>query len=123
MGMTMRVSLPGYDATTDGTIDHYSIYADSDNILIKEKSRGSLGLDFNEVGTVSHNLGYIPFYLAFSPISTSGRYRISNSFDPVGGGWRAYCDTASFYIENRYGTSAGTISKYYIFYDNVGGSV
>jgi hypothetical protein len=123
MGMTMRVSLPGYDALTDGTIDHYSLYADTDNILIKEKARGTVGLDWDRDGTITHSLGYTPFYLVYSPITTSGRYRISNSFDPIGGGWRAYVDTASLYIYNGYGTSAGSISKYYIFYDNVGGTL
>lgn len=121
MAFTMRVSLPGYDALTDGTIDHYSLYADSDNVLIKEERRGTVALAYNSIGTISHNLGYLPFYLVYSEVSP-GRYRINNSFDPVGGGWRAYTGTANLVIENRYGT-AGTASRYYIFYDNVGSAI
>lgn len=118
MAFTMRVSLPGKDALTDGTIDNYSLYADSDNVLIKEERRGTsvVASPFN--GTVSHNLGYIPFYLVYSQISAT-RYRINNSFDPVGGGWKAYSGTADLIITNGYGT-AGSVSRYYVFYDNIG---
>lgn len=115
--MTARVSLPGYDALTDGTVDHYALYADTDNVLIKEKSRGTIATAGFANGTIAHNLGYIPFYLVYSEVS-AGRYRINNAFDPVGSGWRAYASTASLIISNLYGT-AGTVSQYYIFYDNI----
>ena len=109
--------MPGYNALTDGTMDHYALYADSDNVLIKEHSRGTTAISYLSLGTITHSLGYIPFYLVYSEVS-SGRYRISNAFDPVGSGWRAYSSTASLIMNNRYGT-AGTICRYYIFYDNI----
>lgn len=121
MGFTMRISRPGFDALTDSTIDHYSIFSDTDNILIKEKARGTIDVSYNGEGTISHGLGYTPFYLIYSPISST-RYRINNSFDALGGGWRAYSDNDNVYIKNFYGT-ANTVSKYYIFYDNVGGTI
>ena len=121
MSMTMRVSLPTYDALTDGTVDHYSVYADTDNVLIKEKSRGTIVTADGAVGTINHNLGYVPFYLVYSQISPT-RYRINNAYDIVGSGWRAYSGTANLFIDNMFGT-AGTVSRYYIFYDNVGASV
>ena len=120
MGFTIRVSLPGYEATTDGTADHYALYADTDNILIKEERRGVATTAFNAQSTVSHNLGYVPMFLVYSEIST-GRYRINNSFDPVGGGWRAYSGTGDLIIDNRYGGTG--ISRYYVFYDNVGAAI
>lgn len=121
MVFTIRVSLPGYDALTDGTIDHYSLYADSDNMLIKEERRGTVAVDFNTIGTISHNIGYIPFYLVYTQISPT-RYRISNDFDFFGNDWRTYTGTANLVIQNFYGT-AGTVAKYYIFYDNVGAAL
>ncbi len=66
MSQTMRVSLPGYDCLTDGTIDHYSVYADTDNVLIKEQARGTLSVANGYNGTISHALGYVPFSLVYS---------------------------------------------------------
>lgn len=112
----MRVSLPGYDCLTDTTIDHYGLYADSDNILIKELSRGAFNITSTNNGTVSHNLGYIPFYLGYCQVGAS-RFRIANSFDPVGSGWRSFTDTSKVVFQNRFG-SDGTV-QYFIFYDNL----
>jgi len=116
MGQTIRVSLPGVDAGTATDIDGYALYADEDNVLIKEKSRGTIGVDYLGNGTVNHNLGYIPFYLVYAGVS-SGRYRIASGYDPLGSGWRSFSSTADLFIQNRDGT-AGTIVQYYIFYDN-----
>lgn len=120
MGFTARISLPGIDALTDGTIDNYSLYADSDNILIKEFARGGTTLVFNAIATVAHSQGYIPMFLAYAEVS-SGRFRVSNAFDPIGGGWRSYIDNTNLYIENRYGGTQD--ATYYIFYDNVGSAI
>ena len=116
MPMTMRVSLPGYDCLTDGTIDHYSIYADSDNILIKEKSRGTIGVPDGTRGTVTHNLGYIPFFLAYTEVS-AGRYRLTTFASYPFGGWSAYTDSNELTVINESGD--GTAVRYYVFYDNI----
>lgn len=120
MSFTVRVSLPGVDALTDGTVDNYSLYADSDNILIKELDRDGTTLAFNAIATVPHNLGYTPMFLVYAE-TISGRFRISNNFDPVGGGWRTYAGTDNLYIENRYGGTQD--ATYYVFYDNVGSAI
>lgn len=120
MSFSIRVSLPGIDALTNGTIDQYALYADTDNILIKEQSRGGTVLPFNSIATINHDLSYIPMFFVYAEIST-GRYRISNNFDPVGGGWRSYAGTSNLYIENRFGGTLG--ATYYTFYDNVGGTI
>lgn len=117
MGMTMRASLPGYDCLTDSDIRHYSLYADTDNVLIKEQSRGAGSVTYGNTGTVTHSLGYLPFYLAYTEIG-SGRYRIANSFDPVGSGWQVYTDTSKLYFDNIEDPSVKRF-KYYIFYDNM----
>lgn len=117
MTQTMRVSLPGFNALTDGTIDHYALYADNDNVLIKEERRGTMTVSNGNTGTVSHNLGYIPFYLVYAQTG-AGTYRIANAFNPIGGGWKAYTGTANLLIRNSFGT-AGTAVQYYVFYDSL----
>lgn len=116
MSQTIRVSLPGYDALTDGTIDHYSVYADSDNILIKERSRGTTGITNGNRGTITHNSGYIPFFLTYGEVST-GKFRVISGFDPIGSGWSSYTGTSNLIIRN--GSGGGTIVHYYIFYDDL----
>lgn len=116
MTWTARLSTPGNDALTDGTIDHYSVYADSDNILIKEQARGQGTATTTTPGTVSHNLGYIPFYLAYAQVGAS-RYRLMTYYYTQGANWRVTSDTANFRAVNAFGTAVSTF-RYYIFYDN-----
>ena len=114
MSQTLRVSLPGYNALTDTNVDHYALYADSDNILIKEKASGSFSVGAGNVATIAHNLGYIPFSLAYGIFNTVEKYTLyglSSGTDTT-----TYCDATNIYIEND-GSSTVT-GKYYIFYDN-----
>jgi hypothetical protein len=117
MTATMRVSKPGYNALNDANIYNYSIYADGDNVLIKEYSRGYGTITLNDSTTINHNLGYIPLYFCYCEISTD-RYRIANSFDPLGGGWRSYTTSSDFVIENFY-SDTYTGYRYYLFYDKM----
>ncbi len=114
MTQTMRVSLPGHDALFESDIYNYSIYADSDNILIKENARGSG--DTDDTVNIDHSLGYIPFYLLYTEISP-GRYRVNSFFDVAGGTWRCNAGTTFLNIINGIGSSAGY--RYYIFYDQM----
>lgn len=110
MAYTIRVSLPGYNALTDPNPDHYALYADNDNILIKEFARGSGNGD----ATITHNLGYIPFYLVYVDIGGS-KYQIVNVQSPIGGGTKVYATTTTIEITNNTGKNF----QYYIFYDNM----
>ena len=116
MGMTMRVSLAGFNALTETAIDNYSIYADSDNILIKELQRGTIGVNNGASGTFTHGLGYVPFYLTYATTG-AGTYEIISAFDPVGAGWRSQVGTNNLIITNGSGTN-GTV-QYYVFYDDL----
>lgn len=119
MGNVLRVIAPQFaesDALTDTDPSHYSLFSDSDNVLIKEKARGSGSVDLNSTATIAHNLGYVPFFIVYAEIS-SGRYRISSAFDPVGSGWRAQADSTNLYIGNFYDATFKNY-YYYIFYDN-----
>lgn len=110
MAQTIRVSLSGYNALTEANIYRYSLYADSDNILIKEHSRGS----GNGNATITHNIGYIPTFLVYTDIG-SGRFRVVNAQSPLGGGPQVYATTTTLVIANN----AGADYQYYIFYDDM----
>lgn len=117
MKNVIRVALSGYNALTDANIDHYSLYSDSDNVLIKEKARGSGNANFYAYTDITHSLNYLPFYLAYTQIS-SGRYKISNAYDPIGVGWKVYTSTTKLTFQNEY-SSTYKGYRYYIFYDKM----
>lgn len=115
--MTMRVSLPGYDALTDGTIDHYSIYADSDNILIKEFTRGTINLaGSGGAGTITHSLGYIPHSMVY--VNNSGKFGFVSGAD-MNSSYPVNCSsgTGNLIIRNNFAGTATKTFYYYIFYD------
>lgn len=116
--ITIRVSLPGYNALTDTNPDHYALFADADNVLIKEKARGTGTATYGGAAIeISHNLGYIPFYMVQCQVA-SGRYIWLSPFDVLGGGWKAWVTTSKLYVKNQYSSSYQNF-RYYIFYDNM----
>ncbi len=117
MGQTIRVSLSGFNALTDNDPRHFSLFADTDNVLIKEFARGSGTVAFNNQVTITHNLGYIPFYLVFGQVDT-GKYRVTNWYSLFSGVWRTYATSTTLIIRNQFNASF-TGYKYYIFYDQI----
>ena len=115
MGQVIRISLPGYIATNDNDATHYSVFSDSDNVLIKENARGSGTLSTGGSVNINHNLGYIPMFIIYGEVS-SGRYRMVSNYNILGAWWRGYTTTNTLTIENQ--QSGGTNYRYYIFYDN-----
>ena len=101
----MRVSLPGYDAGTDTNIDHYALYADEDNVLIKEKERGTVSGN----GTVVHNLGYVPFFATYIG-SAGAQHWVYGAGAYIPWVVQATSDKIIFFGGTR-------SSKYYLFYD------
>lgn len=123
IGRSMRISLPGYNAFTDRNLDHFSLYTDEDNVLIKEHSRGAFTTS-SATTTITHGLGYVPFYLAYV-LDTSGSGGPSNTWQQIGNAdfsvsYYATCNTTTLTIGNATGSSRQFI--YYIFYDNVVGA-
>lgn len=115
----LRIALDNTDALKDTDPRNFSIFVDPDvdNVLIKELKRGSSTVALNSTDTIAHDLNYLPLYFVYAEVA-SNRYRIANSFDPVGSGWRAYVDTDNLYIANIY-SSTYTGYQYYIFYDDM----
>lgn len=120
MTWTVRISLPDKDCLTSTDPRDYALFADEDNVLIKEFSRGTGNVSYLSDGTITHNLGYIPFFMAFAQVGSS-RYRIANCYDPVGSGWRVTAGTDNLVISNHEGTFTGY--KYFLFYDNMEGTL
>lgn len=110
MTNVIRVALPNVDALESTNPKDYSLFSDSDNVLIKEFERGA----GNGNTTITHNLGYIPFFLVYTDIG-SGRFRVVNAQSPLGGGPQVYATTTELIIANN----AGADYQYYIFYDNI----
>lgn len=118
---SMRVSLPGYDAGTDTNLDHFALYTDQDNVLIKEFTRGIGTIATNGTLQIAHNLGYVPFFL---------------SYINMGGGTSAlipaFCNDGPSVPDAYAASNKGTLSitnfdlqttfPYYIFYDNFTGN-
>lgn len=118
MAQTIRVALAGYNALADTVVDHYALFADQDNVLIKEKARGSINSNYTDHSTIAHNLGYVPMCLVWGE-DTSGNIilqRVSNAFS-FSNMWVASMDTNNLYIDN--GMDNNLNAFYYIFYDNI----
>ena len=114
MTQTIRVSLPGFNAGTDTNIDHYSVYSDSDNILIKEKTRGTVNVANGATGTVAHGLGYIPFVMGYGNVGCKLSY-LTGSDTSIPLPVSMTLDSTNIYFVNDY---SGTVTfKYFVFYD------
>jgi len=113
---TFRVSLPGFNCLTEADPANYSVYADSDNVLIKEHSRGSATIG-QTTYSVSHNLGYFPHFYVYGEIS-AGKFQIVNGYN-LFGDWRSILkDVNTLDITNIRGPASADL-RYFIFYDDV----
>jgi len=112
MAQTLRISRPGYNALTDTDIDHYSLYADSDNVLIKEKTRGSTSVSASSTNSVAHGLSYVPLFMAYFNDGTRENWVFGTG---IYGLWEVYADTTNIHFKNK--DSSSRTFKYYIFYD------
>lgn len=119
MAFKARISLPGYNALTDSDVNHYALFADQDNVLIKEFARGSVTLNAGQTQTIYHGLGYVPsFYIFFGMSYSSGvptRLEVQNGWGSINA---PYADNVNVYIPNQSGLN-GRVFRYYIFYDDV----
>ena len=122
----IKIALPGYNAETDTTPDHFSLYSTEDWVLIKECIRGTRTIALGHEANITHNLGYIPFFLVYA-YDLNGRAdanAVANKWKLVAAGrdatanaglpFTAFGGTNNILITNNDTT---TTFKYYIFYD------
>jgi hypothetical protein len=110
MTQVVRISLPGKDVFTSSDPNDFSLFADQDNVLLKQdpNNRATLG-----TGTsLDHNYGYIPFYLAYGDLG-SGVYQLGTGFDGVSGVPRAR--TTATQLKNGW---TGDL-EVFLFFDNM----
>lgn len=121
MTNVLKVALDGYDAFEDTDPDHFSLYVDgtTDNILIKEKERGTKTVNTGTTGTVTHSLGYIPYVIAFAEI---GSVRVLLTGTELVGSYSIWMDVTASDVSFINATGSTVTVKYYIFYDNQQGS-
>ncbi|OQB05575.1 MAG: hypothetical protein BWY19_00910 [bacterium ADurb.Bin212] len=110
----INIALSGYNALTDTNPDHFSLKADEDNLLIKEFDRGTVNVATTQ--TITHNLGYVPFFLAYSRQYGGSDYGPvdHNSFDIA---YYAHMDSNDLTLGNVTGSTEPF--TYYIFYDEI----
>ncbi len=126
----LRAALPGFNAETDTDPDHFALFTDEDYVLIKEFTRGSVGItgDGSEViETIPHNLGYIPLFFVYvldinhSP--TKWKLLAHNTAGASVPPYIAVVDEDNLYIYNFLAAAVGEVQfKYYIFYDDISNS-
>lgn len=115
MKNTIRIALPGYNAESDTNLDHFALYGDIDNILIKELERGSASIANAAHTTITHNLGYVPLVLAFAEISSGVWVQVLGDASD----YNVHLEVTTTTLV-MYNASGATITfKYFIFYDDI----
>lgn len=122
-----RISLPDglgsyYNAKTDTDPNHFSLYSDVDNILIKRFGKGQPTINDGLSLAVAHNLSYIPFFMAYYEPFEDGYWSVLNNQYNLFSVPDAICaiDTANLNFTNYGGHVAGNIKPAYdIFYDDM----
>ena len=117
-----KIALPTYNVLTDTNSDHFSLIADDDNVLIKEKTRGSVDIAAYDDTTISHNLGYVPLVFVFvKDVDDSNRWKLVPHFQGIGDIPRYYylVTTSDVTIYNANFAEVTATFKYFIFYDEL----
>ena len=137
MGKGIKISLPGYDATTDTNKDHFALWVDSDDAsdsILKEFTRDSktLTVDHTDPYEITHNLGYIPMFFVFVYDKAIYYGGIADKWKLVphrqssiqAAPYYVFADTTKIYIYYIDGDDGvhTTDFTWYIFYDNQVGS-
>lgn len=116
----IKVSLFGVDASTESDVKKFALWAMSDdatdNILIKEKTRGSVAVGASSNETVAHGLAYVPLCLVFVE-EVSGQYIKCYGHGTAGGSYFYTIDDTNLKLYND--TGGSKTFKYYIFYDQM----
>lgn len=124
MSQVVRIALPGYDALTDTDPDHFSLYSDIDNVLIKRFATGQSTIADGSptILDITHNLNYIPFFIAYySPLADGVWSILNNQYNPFSvPDALAAIDTTKLHLYNFGGHGSGNIKPAYdIFYDDM----
>jgi len=128
--MTQKIVITkaGYDATTDTNVDHQVFNSDYDTLKYYASGYVDLVVSGSDVETtVTHNLGYIPFFVAFvnnyafaDPTYFSMVPASINDFTFYDTS-QVYADSTKLYFKCFTNSSTVTLRFYYkIFRNNTG---
>jgi hypothetical protein len=119
----IRIAKPGYNALTETNLDN--IVYDSDYDTLKYYSSGSTSLSVNGANietTVTHNLGYVPFFIVYSNIPTnSSRYSMCPFVFADFGVYcyiDTYADSTKLYFSVTTDSTVATITFLYKIFRN-----
>jgi len=116
----IKVSLFSVDAEVETDVNLFALWVMSDdatdNVLIKEKTRGSVEVALSDSENIAHGLSYVPFCLVFCE-ETSGKY-VKTFGSPIDDRGVYYeIDDTNLTLYND--TGSNKTFKYYIFYDQM----
>ena len=126
MAEKLIISKPGYNATTESTSDNLIFSSDYDTL--KYYASGTIDLIISGADaetSVSHNLGYIPFFVAYVnyvPFETSYS-TVPFNFAEIGVYYfvNAYATSTDIFFNVRTASANNTITfAYKIFRNNTG---
>jgi hypothetical protein len=126
MTQKLVISKPGYDAKTETDPDNLIFSSDYDSL--KYYSEGSVTLEVSGADaetTVTHDLGYVPFFIVYTnyvPLETD--YSTVPFYFADAGSYtyiNAYADSTKIYFTVKTNSASGTITfNYKIFRNNTG---
>ena len=131
MSFEAAVSKPGFNVLTETGPDNLVFSSDYNTLKYYLSGSYVMTASVNTEVTIAHNLGYTPFFVAFTdavatnPIGIANTYSLIEYADLVGGVFvatRAYVDSTNLYLSANIGFSTSyTIHWYYkIFKNNLG---
>ena len=124
MGQKIRISKSGFNVLTETDTDN--IVYDSDYDTLKYYTSGyvnvtPVGADKEE--TVAHNLGYIPFFIAYVNNFSPSHNMCPGEFDDTPGyvSADAYADSSNLYFKIHTDYNTATFNfRYFIFRNSLG---
>lgn len=131
MSWKAAISKPGHNVLTDTNADDLVFSSDYNTLKYYVSGNYVMTANVNTEVTIAHNLGYVPFFVAFTdavatnPIGIANTYSLVEYADLFGGVFvalRAYADATNIYLSANIGFSTTyTIHWYYkIFLNNLG---
>lgn len=123
MGYKIRVAKDGYNVETETNLNNIVYDSDYDTLKYYVSGTGSLVVNgANAEGTVTHNLGYVPFFTVYhNTPSNSSRFSMTPfAFEDAGFYVyiSAYADSTKIYFTVHTNSAVATIDFLYKIYRN-----
>lgn len=127
MSQKIVITKPGFNAGTE--TNPLNLIFSSDYASLKYYSSGTIAVPYSGTvgeGTITHSLGYIPFFVGYVGPLASGNYCMCPFFQAAGPDFiyaSTWADSTKLYfrVEKTVGVANGTLTfPYKIFRNNLG---